>query len=86
MTALRMEVVAEKDVATLGIAMATAYGCGLKPSFEEMIKDIATKRVVEPSRSKAAYYRDMQELFLELYEKLESEYKKLAEIKSRYSK
>ena len=84
-TGRRMEIIGEKDVATLGIAMAAAYGAKMYSSFKEMIDKIVTKKVIEPRADRTAYYTDLQELFVDLDEKLEPDYKKLADIKAKHS-
>jgi sugar (pentulose or hexulose) kinase len=84
-TGCTMEIIGEKDVATLGIGMAAAYGVGMYTEFQQMISKISIKKVIEPSARRAAYYRDLYEVFLALFEKVEPIYDKLAEIKAQHA-
>jgi sugar (pentulose or hexulose) kinase len=80
-----LEIVGEKDVATLGIAMAAAFGAKIYSSFEEMTSKVKTMKVIEPCQRTLNYYKDLQEIFIDLYEKLEPEYQRLAQIKNKYA-
>jgi sugar (pentulose or hexulose) kinase len=53
--------------------------------FQQMISKISIKKVIEPNARRAAYYRDLYEVFLALFEKVEPIYDKLAEIKAQHA-
>lgn len=85
-TGCDMEIVHEKDVATLGIGMAAAYGVKMYSSFDDMIKLMDGQRVIKPCETKIVYYQELQELFSELFETLVPAFEKMSKIKRKYTR
>lgn len=84
-TGCSMEITGEKDVATLGIAMAAAYGAKIHSSFSDMIEKNITKKSVVPNPARHSYYKDAQELFNDLFQKLRGDFARLAILKRKHS-
>ena len=74
----------EMDVAPLGTAIMTAVGVGLYPDFDAALSVQTVRASYKPDREKRAYYRDLFQAFIHLYEAAGPVYEELDRIRKKY--